>query len=143
MYDKLEKLHDQYQAKTVVDSAFQIGNGNFLLKSSQTDPVGTVEELLRNREATAIRQLSEWGMKQFRCKFPRICKAVIPWEERGQRRLDLGLMVRLYNHQVSTIGMNQILTTFMPERSPEIAYFNYGAIDETGDVVVNGLAEAA
>jgi hypothetical protein len=64
-----------------------------------------------------------------------MCKAVIPWEERGERRLDLGLMVRLYNHQVSTIGINQILTTFMPERSPEIAYFNHGVVHATGDVV--------
>jgi hypothetical protein len=54
-------------------------------------------------------------------------------------------MIRLYNHQVQSIGMNQILSTFMPDISAERRYFQQNVgIDETGDdfleqlVVVGG-----
>jgi hypothetical protein len=70
VYDPLEHLHDEYGVRTVVDSAFKIGSGSFLLKSAQTGtdvnvPSGRVIEAeLENRDATSIRQLSEWGMHQ-------------------------------------------------------------------------------
>ena len=44
-------------------------------------------------------------------------------ERGGQRRIDLSLMVRLYNHQVLTVGQNQILNTYMLEESPERRFF--------------------
>jgi hypothetical protein len=92
------------------------------------------------REATAIRQMAEWGMRQMKAKFPRLCHAIIPMEDAGQRRIDISLMVRLYNHQVQDIGMNQILSTFIPERSAERRYFAYdAAIADTGDDVVADL----
>jgi hypothetical protein len=78
VYDSLEHLHDKYGVQTVVDSAFKIGTGSFLLKSAQT---GTdvnvparrvIEAELENRDATSIRQLSEWGMHQIRSKFPKL-----------------------------------------------------------------------
>ena len=138
VYNKLQLLYDEHGAKTVVDSAFNLGNGPFLIKSANVNPIGTPEQLLRNQEATSIRQLSEWGMKQFRSKFPRICRNTIPWEENGQRRIDLSLMIRLYNHQTSTIGMNQILSTFMPNVSPERRFYfsTNTVIDEYGDAQV-------
>jgi hypothetical protein len=50
-------------------------------------------------------------------------------------------MIRLYNHQVEAVGMNQILSTFMPERSPELRYFQQiVGIDETADGTVAALA---
>jgi hypothetical protein len=45
--------------------------------------------------------------------------AIIWYEERGQRCLELSLMIRLYNYQCETIGMNQILNTFMLQVSKE------------------------
>ena len=61
VYDKMEQLYRSTGGKVVVDSAFKIPTGNFLIKSSQTDPVNA-RELLINRQATSVRQLSEWGM---------------------------------------------------------------------------------
>jgi hypothetical protein len=43
-------------------------------------------------------------------------------------------MIRLYNHQVQKIGMNQILSTYMPDISAERRYFQHNVvIPETGD----------
>jgi hypothetical protein len=79
-----------------------------------------------------------------KAKFPRQGHATIPFEQMGQRRIDISLMVRLYNHQVSAIGMNQILSTFMPEYSPERShftdYFTGRAINENANDIVQDLA---
>jgi hypothetical protein len=125
IYEKLEKLYEEKHVKTVVDSAFPVAGAGYFIRSAQFCLHENAAEYLQNKEATAVRQLSEWGMHQLKSKFPRMDDR-IKYEERGQRRIDLALMVRLYNHQVSTIGMNQILTTFMSETSPERQfYFNY------------------
>jgi hypothetical protein len=137
-------LYNKYGVRTVVDSAFKIGEGNFLLKSAQTDPdveagQDPVSAVLAHGDATSIRQLAEWGMHQIRCKFPRM-DDTIRYEERGVRRLDLSLMIRLYNHQCETIGMNQILTTFMSQLSKEKKYFSYGgSLDATADELAEQL----
>jgi hypothetical protein len=87
---------------------------------------------MKNRQATSVRQLAEWGMHQIQSKFPRMTDK-IKYEEKGIRQLDLSLMVRLYNHQVQHVGMNQILDTYMKDTSAERSYFNYGVIDATAD----------
>ena len=145
VYKSLEQLYDEFGVKTVVDSAFRIGNGNFLLKSSQTDPQEGPDErghelLLQNRHATSVRQLSEWGMHQIRCKFPRM-DDTLKYETRGQRVLDLSLMIRLYNHQCQSIGMNQILNTFMAHQSAEVQYFATGIfVDNNANYIAESLA---
>jgi hypothetical protein len=57
-YQELEYLYDAYETKIVVDSAFKINDGSYLVKSSQEDPFD-INDLVRNREAISIRQLSE------------------------------------------------------------------------------------
>jgi hypothetical protein len=136
IYDKLQFLYDEYNAKTVADSAFS-AHRTFFVLSGDDDAAATPQELLQKRDATSIRQMSEWGMRQIKAKFPRLGHAPIVLEDVGQRRIDLSLMVRLYNHQVEVIGMNQILSTYMPQRSSEHRYFNQqAAINVTGDDVV-------
>ena len=135
VYDKLRSLYDTFGAKTVVDSAFNPGDGNYLLKSGQLDPFDP-HEVLRNRDATSIRQMSEWGMYQLKSKFPRMGDT-LPYEEKGHRGYDLSLMVRLYNHQCSTIGMNQIVNTYMFNSSPERRYFGFANTDPTADAWVD------
>lgn len=119
----------------MVDSAFNPGDGNYLLKSGQLDPLDP-QELLRNRDATSIRQMSEWGMYQLKAKFPRMADT-LPYEEKGNRGYDLSLMVRLYNHQCCTIGMNQILNTYMFNSSAERRYFGYANTDPTANAWVD------
>ena len=95
----------------VVDSAFKIKQSNAMIKSSQEDP-SVPELLLINRDATSIRQLSEWGMRMIQGQFPCL-KDHIRYEEKGERRVILNLMVLLYNYQCSRVRQNQILNTFM------------------------------
>ena len=135
VYEKLKQLFEMYGAKTVVDSEFTESNGSYLLKCGQLDPLDA-QTLLQNKDATSIRKISEWGMYQLQTKFPRMTDT-LPYEEKGNQGYDLSLMVRLHNHQCSTIGMNQILNTYMSYSSPENHYFGYGAVDPTANVWVD------
>ena len=111
VYDAMEKVYDETGGKVVVDSAFKIGNKDYLIKSSQQDPLDE-RQLLLNRQATSIRQLSEWGMRMIEGSFPRL-KDPLLFEEMGDRKVILRLMVHLYNYQTAKVGINQIMNTFM------------------------------
>ena len=111
VYDKMEQLYRSTGGKVVVDSAFKIPTGNFLIKSSQTDPVNA-RELLINRQATSVRQLSEWGMRMIQGQFPRL-NDPLKYEENGERKVILRLMTLIYNFQTRFVGINQILNSFM------------------------------
>jgi DDE superfamily endonuclease len=141
VYNKLESVYKKYNVKTVIDSAFSLTLGKHLIKSSQLDPMDRALAL-QNQQATSVRQLSEWGMRQIQAKFPRMTDS-LRYEEQGGRLLDLKLMIRLYNHSVERIGMNQILDTYMPEKSPERCYYlDAGhSIDNDANNVANTLIE--
>ncbi|VEU37224.1 unnamed protein product [Pseudo-nitzschia multistriata] len=112
VYDRIEEVHTQSNAKVVVDSAFALKDKeHILIKSSQHDPEQE-DLLLINRDATSLRQMSEWGMRMIQGQFPRI-KDRMFLEEHGDRKIIMSLLVNLYNYQCSNIGHNQILSTFM------------------------------
>jgi hypothetical protein len=71
-------------------------------------------------------------MHQLKATFPRMADT-LPYEEKGNRGYELSLMVRLNNHHCSTIGMNQILHTFMLDTSPERRYFCFPNTDPTAN----------
>ena len=121
IYEGMEYIFDKYGAKVVVDSAFKIGNKDFVIKSSQIDPLD-IDQLLINRAATSVRQLSEWGMRMIGGSFPRL-KDALAYEENNDRKVILRLMVHLYNFQCSEIGINQILNSFC-EKSGHFAHLN-------------------
>ena len=54
VYDAMETVYDESGGKVVVDSAFNIGSKDYLIKSSQQDPLDE-RALLLNRQATSIR----------------------------------------------------------------------------------------
>jgi hypothetical protein len=137
IYDKLQHLYETCNVKNVVDSLFSLSAGEFV-KSVQDDPNGAAQ-LLENKEATAVRQLSKWGMRQIQSKFPRMTDT-LNYEERGCRKLDLNLRIRLYNHNVRRIGMNQILDSEMPEKSAERRY--YLDTDRRIDATADGIADS-
>jgi hypothetical protein len=120
VYDKIEEVFEATGGKVVIDSAFALGQRGYFIKSAQLDPLNA-QELLKNRDATSVRQLSEWGMRQIQAKFPRL-KDDMPYEEQGERKITLNLMVLLYNFQTARVGMNQILNTYMLEHSPDANY---------------------
>ena len=69
--------------------------------------------MIVNREATAMRQSSEWGMRALQSSFPRLKDRFI-YEETGERKIILKMMVLLFNVRSRRVGINQILNTYMP-----------------------------
>ena len=61
IYEGMEKLFNETGKKVMVGSVFNLGSHDFLVKSSQKDPID-FHALMINREATLVCQLSEWGM---------------------------------------------------------------------------------
>ena len=112
IYDKLEAVFINNGGKCVVDSAFARSRNAFLIKSSQTAPVD-MEDAIMNREATSMRQSSEWGMRALQSSFPRLKDRMI-YEEMGERKIILKMMVLLFNLRSRRVGINQILNTYMP-----------------------------
>ena len=58
-----EKMSDKckkHNAKVVADSASNTSGSPCLIESAQIDPLETAADLSSNREATSLRQLSEW-----------------------------------------------------------------------------------
>ena len=106
----MEKVYEETGGKVVVDSAFRLKGGNCLVKSTQDDPEDP-NLLLINRDATSIRQLSEWGMRMIQGGFPRI-KDCIQYEEEGDRKIIFMLMIHLYNFKTSNIGINTISVSY-------------------------------
>jgi hypothetical protein len=70
-------------------------------------------KIQKKREATSARQTAEWGMLALQASFPRL-KDRFVYEERGERRIVLKMMVLLYNMRARMVGINQILNTYMP-----------------------------
>ena len=69
-------------------------------------------EITIAREATSMRQSAEWGMHAFQASFPHV-KDRIPFENKGQRKLMVKMMLLLYNLQARRVGINQILNVYM------------------------------
>ena len=49
-YEKMEDLYDEFGVKVVVDSAFKLSDKNYLIRSSQDDPMIGGERAVRERE---------------------------------------------------------------------------------------------
>ena len=121
VYSKIDQLFAERGAMIVVDSAFSSENRQSMFKSWQSniDNQGYVRQNSQvQKQATAVRQLSEWGMRGLQASFPRLKDRMV-WEEKGERRLILEMIVRLYNYRASVVRLNQIQSVFMPslERS--------------------------
>lgn len=63
--------------------------------------------------ATSARQTAEWGMRGLQASFPRL-KDRFVYEERGERRITLKMLLLLYNMRARMVGINQIRNTYMP-----------------------------
>jgi hypothetical protein len=103
IYNKLEDVYLLTRGKCCVDSAFGNVNQNYLYKSCQDllrSSVPTRRErildLRKKREATSTRQTAEWGMLSLQASFPQLKDQFI-YEERGEQRIVLKMMVLLYN----------------------------------------------
>lgn len=123
MYLKLEKEFERNGGRIVVNSAFSRVKYLYLIKSAQDERMAEgAYEHIQCRQAMSLRQASEWGMRAFQGSFPRI-KDRFTYEERGERKLMLWCTVLLFNLRTRLVGLNQILSTFMPELGAEANYF--------------------
>jgi hypothetical protein len=59
-----------------------------------------------------MRQSAEWGMRAFQSSMPRI-KDRMKFEERGERKVTLTVMILLYNLRARMIGINQLRSFYM------------------------------
>jgi hypothetical protein len=123
IYDKLEEVFQSTGGKCCVDSAFGNVNREFLYKSCQ-DHLGSSAptrelrklDLRKKRQATSARQTAEWGMRMIQTSFPRL-KDRFVYEERGERRITLKMLILLYNMRARMVGINQIRNTYMKHLS--------------------------
>ena len=84
----MELMYNKFLvAKVVVNSTFKLSRKPFLMRSSQGDPFNAAD-LIVNRAATSIRQLSEWGMRQIQGVFPQMKDSIL-LEETGDRTIIL------------------------------------------------------
>ena len=120
IYDKLASLYETTGAVTCVDSAFRMRSLPYIIKSSQTNYIGegntdaaVRQDIMRKRQATSMRQSSEWGMRAMQSSFPRMCDRMA-YEQKGERRIAIKMMVYLYNLRARMVGINQIRNFFQP-----------------------------
>ena len=59
-----------------------------------------------------MRQSAEWGMRAFQSSMPRI-KDRMKFEEHGERKVTLTVMILLYNLRARMIGINQLRNFYM------------------------------
>lgn len=114
IYAKLDEQWLRSRGKGVVDSAFNTGAYNQLIKSGHVLPTNASDlQRVQQVEATSLRQSAEWGMRGFQSSFPRFYDT-IPYEENGERLLMLLSAVYLFNIRARHVGFNQIQTVFLP-----------------------------
>jgi len=114
IYQLLAENYASNHGKCIMDSAFAVRNHPGIIRSAQ-DITGasTAAEILQFREATAMHQTAEWGMRAIRSSFPRLTER-IPYEDGGERLKMLMLVPLLYNFRCETVGLNQIRNVFLP-----------------------------
>lgn len=115
-YDHVDQIYERTGGKIVVDSAFKSSDSKAMYKSYQQnfDRGGRVRQNTQlNREATALRQMAEWGMRGLQGSFPRLHQT-LKYEEIGERKLIMQMIILLYNYRASRVGQNQIRSSFMP-----------------------------
>ena len=120
IYNKLQQVYNENGGICCVDSAFRMRDAPYIIKSSQNNIVGVGDtttaqriDRLRKKQATSMRQCSEWGMRMIQSSFPRLCDKM-QFEEKGERQIAIKMMVLLYNLRACMVGINQIRNFFMP-----------------------------
>ena len=73
-------------------------------------------------------------MRIIQGKFPRI-KDPISYEERGERKVILRLLVNLYYFQTSQVGISQIINSFLEKDNT--TFFRYDGLIATADEMFN------
>ena len=114
-YNKLEQVYNDTGGRGVVDSAFSLKRCPFLIKSGKDPRTNTPNDIIvRDAEATSLRQTAEWGMRGLQCSFPRLKEKITYSNDFRDRKVFLRLIPMLYNFRTNFIGINQIRSHFFP-----------------------------
>jgi DDE superfamily endonuclease len=117
VYERLEEVFNRTGGVCCVDSAFASANAPYLIRSSENATAcANALDLVRQEQATSLRQAAEWGMRAIQGAFPRL-KETIKIEENGERSVILNLMPLLYNYRLATVGLNQLRNVYVPSWS--------------------------
>eukprot|EP00536_Pseudo-nitzschia_multiseries_P011309 jgi/Psemu1/28463/gm1.28463_g len=88
-----------------------------------------------NRQATSVRQMSEWGMRQIQGGFPRLKDNMLLEETGDRRRIILKLLMLMYkNFHTARVGINTILNTYMSQTNGFFSY-NFVPTETANDVL--------
>ncbi len=122
LYDNVKAIYDATGSRVVVDSAFAKANNPSMIKSHRsniTTDGAFAQTPSVNRQATSVRQLSEWGMRGLQGSFPRL-KERLHYECEGERRMIVMVVVLLFNFRASRVGQNQIRTVYFPNLDVDV-----------------------
>ena len=86
----------------------------FLIKSGKEKLGESADRRRVRQQATAVRQSVEWGMRAVQGSFPRLKDRFLFLEGSDDRRIFLHLISMLLNYRTSSIGLNQLQSTFYP-----------------------------
>jgi hypothetical protein len=114
LYNTLADVYDRDGGKCVVDSAFSQKRCRFLIKSGKEKLGESADRRRVRQQATAVRQSVEWGMRAVQGSFPRLKDRFLFLEGSDDRRIFLHLISMLLNYRTSSIGLNQLQSTFYP-----------------------------
>lgn len=113
IYRKLGQVYRRTGGKCCGDSAFSKTNHEYVIKSGKINIADNALEREVKRQATSVRQKSEWGMHGFQSSFPRV-KDRFRFERNGERKRIIHLMILLFNLRSRRVGINQIRNVYMP-----------------------------
>lgn len=120
-YDKLEQVFNETGGKCCVDSAFCSVDRKYIIKSGDDLTMcKSAKDIGIQRQATSLRQASEWGMRAIQSAFPRL-KDTIHYEKNGERVVILKLVPLLYNFRLEEVGLNQIRNVYCSHWSKDAA----------------------
>jgi hypothetical protein len=108
IHNKLECVYRRDGAQCTIDSAFGNVTREYLIKSLQElIHISSYRDRGIARDASSMDQSAEWGMRAFKSSMPRI-KDRMQFEERGEWKVTLTMMVLLYNLRARMVGINQL-----------------------------------
>lgn len=120
LYERLNETCEKTDGRWIVYSAFCERYYTFEIKSAQNhlNPAKKLVDVVRLRQVTSSRQAEEWEMLALKGSFSRLKDRMV-YEERQERRIILVSVVKLFNFRARLVGINQMLSLYMPHLGPE------------------------
>lgn len=111
--DKLTEIYEKTGDMVAVDDAFCRKAYPFCIQSRQSyDLAVDAIDIVRQNQATSLRQSGEWGTRSFQGSFPRV-NDPLRFEENGERKLILRLYVYMSILRTRFVKLNQTQNVYV------------------------------